>query len=96
MLSLLSEMHTRLPDVAATPHKVYSLVPGVVSELIASAVLSCAAVQDLRARVSHRAWCSDASDSARAVCRTAVHPRVAREMWRHRPRRGYTTRLSTQ
>ena len=49
---------------------------------------------DLRAQVSPRLWCTDASPTAAAVVHADLPAGAARELWRHRDGRGSYVRLS--
>ena len=74
---------------------VFQLSPSAREELCLLSVLAPLMTSNLRASMSDQLVASDASGSALASVRAQVPVPVVREVWRHRNRRGYYTKLST-
>ena len=74
-------------------HVVVRLPHAVRAELKMIAVLAPTAVTNLAAEWSADLVASDASPFAEGAARAPVPPALARELWRHRDKRGAYTRI---
>ena len=84
----------RFARSGASPTQVRQLPADVRSEIVCLALLGPLFGTDLRAQVSPRLWCTDASPTAAAVVHADLPAGAARELWRHRDARRSYVRLS--
>ena len=64
--------------------------------MVSLALLGPLIETDLRAQVSPRLWCTDASPTAAAAVHADLPAAAARELWRHRDSRSSYVRLSSK
>ena len=79
-----------------SPTLVQRLPADVRSEMVCLALLGPLIETDLRAQVSPRLWCTDASPTAAAAVHADLPAAAARELWRHRDSRSSYVRLSSK
>lgn len=95
LLCLLDDAYRLAPLLGQLLDLEVCKVPASVgAEWIMLAVLGSCAVSDLRAAAAEYIYCTDASDTARAVCRAPIPSQISQELWHHREKRGYHTQLA--